>query len=51
MAKNILWATTQNAIDGAREAAEAERRTFQLLYDEYADRLEGAQTIGDLLRV
>jgi hypothetical protein len=50
-AKNMLWATTQNAIDGARDSAEAERKIFQAFYDEYHDRLHGTLTIGDLLHV
>jgi hypothetical protein len=48
-AKHILWATTQNAMDGATEAAERKRAVFADFYDRVRPLLKGDLTVSDVL--
>lgn len=48
-AKNMLYARTQNQIDGATNAATAERATFDAFYDKVRPLLAGSKTVGDVL--
>lgn len=49
MARAILWAKTQNAIDGAREAAEHERAVFAAFEEKVRPLLAGGLTVADVL--
>lgn len=49
MARNILWAKTQNAMDGAKAAAEHERDIFTTFYEKVRPMLAGDLTVGDVL--
>jgi hypothetical protein len=49
MARAILWAKTQNAIDGAREAAEHERAVFAAFEEKVRPLLAGSLTVADVL--
>jgi hypothetical protein len=49
MARAILWAKTQNAIDGAREAAEHERTVFAAFEEKVRPLLAGGLTVADVL--
>jgi hypothetical protein len=48
-AKNMLYARTGNAIDGAKKAAEAERAAFDAFYDKVCPLLTDGKTVGDVL--
>jgi hypothetical protein len=48
-AKNMLWARTQNQMDGATEAAEHERTVFAAFYDKVRPLLKGDLTVSDVL--
>jgi hypothetical protein len=48
-AKHMLMARTQNAMDGAREAAEHERKVFTEFYDQVRPYLHGDLTVADVL--
>lgn len=48
-ARNMLWARTQNQIDGAREAAEREREVFADFYAKVRPLLAGDMTVLDAL--
>ena len=48
-AKNMLYARTQNAIDGAKEAAERERAVFDEFYHEVRPLLRADKTVADAL--
>lgn len=48
-AKRILWATTQNAMDGATEAAEHKRAVFTDFYDQVHPLLAGDLVVADVL--
>lgn len=48
-AKNMLWARTQNAMDGARDAAEHERAVFAAFYDKVRPLLADGLTVSDVL--
>lgn len=48
-AKNMLWARTQNQIDGAREAAEREREVFAEFYGKIRPLLTGDLIVADAL--
>jgi hypothetical protein len=49
MARAILWAKTQNAIDGARDAAEHEREVFAEFEAKVRPLLAGGLTVADVL--
>jgi hypothetical protein len=49
MARAILWAKTQNAIDGARDAAEHERAVFAEFEAKVRPLLAGGLTVADVL--
>lgn len=49
-AKNMLWARTENAINGAKEAAKRERDAFTRFYDQVRPLLGGDLTVADALR-
>lgn len=49
MARNMLWARTQNAMDGAREAAEHERVVFAAFYGKVRPLLADGLTVADAL--
>lgn len=48
-ARNMLWARTQNQIDGAREAAEREREVFADFYGKVRPLLAGDLVVADIL--
>ena len=48
-AKNILFARTQNAIDGARVAAEREREVFMDFYLKVRPGLHAGMTVADVI--
>jgi len=48
-ARNMLWARTQNMIEGAEESARRERSAFSRLYDKVRPLLTGDLTVGDVL--
>jgi hypothetical protein len=48
-AKNILFARTQNAIDGARAAAEHERDVFMDFYRKVRPALHDGMTVADVI--
>jgi len=48
-AKNMLYARTQNAIDGVTKAALGERAAFDALYGKVRPLLKGDMTVGDAL--
>jgi hypothetical protein len=48
-ARNMLWARTQNMVDGAEEAANRERAAFSRLYDKVRPLLGGDLTVADVL--
>lgn len=48
-ARNMLWARTQNMIDGAEDSAKRERAAFSRLYDKVRPLLSGEATVGDVL--
>jgi hypothetical protein len=48
-AKNMLWARTENMINGAEESAKREQVAFARLYDKVRPLLSGELTVGDVL--
>jgi hypothetical protein len=48
-AKNMLWARTENMINGAEESAKREQVAFARLYDKVRPLLTGELTVGDVL--
>jgi hypothetical protein len=48
-ARNMLIARTDNAVAGAKAAAERERAAFARLYDKVRPLLKGDLTVGDVL--
>lgn len=48
-ARNMLWARTQNAMDGARDSAEHERAVFAAFYGKVRPLLAGDLTVSDAL--
>jgi hypothetical protein len=48
-ARNILWARTENQMNGAREAAERERAAFLAFYDKVRPLLADGKTVGEVL--
>ena len=49
-ARNILWARTENQVNGTKEAAERERRAFSDFYDKVRPLLTGDKTVSDALK-
>jgi hypothetical protein len=48
-AKNMLYARTENQMNGARDAAMSERAVFDEFYDQVRPLLSGTRTVGDVL--